>query len=67
MARKLMLHLDALAVESFATAAAAVLPVGTVHANEAAAPCTAGYPLSCPGTYHTCVSFDRACFAINHQ
>lgn len=63
MARKLMLQLDALTVDSFATAAAAALPVGTVRAHEAAVPCTIGYPLSCPGTYHTCASFDRTCRA----
>lgn len=62
MARKLSLHLDALEVDSFATAAVQALPVGTVHAREAA-PCTIGYPLSCPGTYHTCASFDRTCRA----
>ncbi|HEX6040683.1 hypothetical protein [Longimicrobium sp.] len=63
MARKLMLQLDALTVDSFATGAQA-LPVGTVHANEAVAvPCTIGYPLSCPATYHTCASFDRGCRA----
>lgn len=62
MARKLMLHLDALTVDSFATGAARTLPAGTVHAH-AAVPCTIGYPLSCPGTYHTCASFDRTCFA----
>lgn len=63
MARKLSLHLDALTVDSFATDAARAPSVGTVHANEAAVPCTIGYPLSCPATYHTCASFDRTCRA----
>jgi hypothetical protein len=61
MARKLALHLDALTVDSFATGAAEAVPTGTVRAHEAVAPCTIGYPLSCPGTYHTCASFDRTC------
>lgn len=63
MARKLTLHLDALSVESYTTGAGAAIPGGTVHAREALAPCTIGYPLSCPGTYHTCASFDRTCRA----
>jgi hypothetical protein len=63
MARKLTLHLDALSVESFPTGAGEALPLGTVHAREALAPCTIGYPLSCPATYHTCASFDRGCRA----
>lgn len=62
MARKLMLQLDALTVDSFATGAADALPGGTVHANEVAVPCTAGYPLSC-ATRHTCASFDISCRA----
>ncbi len=61
MARKLALHLDSLAVDSFATGAGDALPVGTVKAHEALAPCTIGYPLSCPATNHTCASFDRTC------
>ena len=63
MARKLTLHLDALTVESYTTGAGEAVPGGTVHAREALAPCTIGYPLSCPGTYHTCASFDRGCRA----
>lgn len=63
MIRKLALCLDALTVDSFATGAAEAVPTGTVHAREALAPCTIGYPLSCPGTYHTCASFDRTCRA----
>jgi hypothetical protein len=61
MTRKLSLKLDALTVDSFATGAGAAPSIGTVHANEGLAPCTIGYPLSCPGTYHTCASFDRTC------
>lgn len=61
MTRKLTLNLDELTVHSFATGAGDAMPMGTVRANEAAAPCTIGYPLSCPGTYHTCASFDRTC------
>jgi len=61
MARKLTLHLDALAVDSFATGAAQALPHGTVHAREAKMPCpSAGYPQSC-ATLHTCASFDISC------
>ena len=62
MARKLTLHLDALTVDSFATGTGDALPNCTVHANEVAVPCTAGYPLSC-ATRHTCASFDRTCRA----
>jgi hypothetical protein len=58
---QLTLHLDALTVASFNTGAGDAPSIGTVQANEAAAPCTIGYPLSCPGTYHTCASFDRTC------
>lgn len=61
MIRKLSLQLDALTVDSFPTGAAAAPALGTVRANEV--PCTIGYPLSCPGTYHTCASFDRTCRA----
>jgi hypothetical protein len=62
MIRKLTLQLDTLAIESFEVGAGDAVPAGTVRANEAA-PCTIGYPLSCPGTYHTCASFDRTCRA----
>ncbi|HEX6909781.1 MAG TPA: hypothetical protein VF142_05290 [Longimicrobium sp.] len=61
MARKLALHLDTLAVESFATGAGEALPVGTVKAHEALAPCTIGYLASCNVTRHTCASFDVSC------
>jgi hypothetical protein len=61
MARKLALHLDALSIESFATGAGEALPMGTVHAREALAPCTIGYLSSCNVTRHTCASFDISC------
>ncbi|HET7229487.1 MAG TPA: hypothetical protein VFJ16_05760 [Longimicrobium sp.] len=61
MTRKLALNVDALTVDSFATAAAQALPHGTVHAREAKIPCpSAGYPQSCY-TLHTCASFDISC------
>ena len=63
MARKLALHLDSLAVESFATGAVEAPSLGTVHALEALAPCTIGYLSSCNITRHTCASFDVSCRA----
>ena len=59
MSKKLHLNVETLSVNSFATQETREEARGTVH-GQAKAPCRTEI-LSCPGTYHTCASFDRTC------
>jgi len=64
MHRKLTLDPDTLQVASFDASPAVAEPRGTVEAREEKVPCAWSYDLrSCPGTVHTCASFDISCRA----
>lgn len=59
MSRKLTLDVEKLAVASFETGESLAEARGTVKAREAAVR-TWPHP-GCPGTYHTCASYDVSC------
>ncbi len=60
MNRKLTLDVETLSVASFETGVPVAEGRGTVKGREAKVACVT-FPQSCPGTYHTCASFDRTC------